>query len=130
MIKDNEFDIVFSNSVIEHVGKEMQMLFAKEVLRVGKKSWIQTPYKHFPIESHFVFPFFQYLPKKIQNILALKWPYSHYIIQGIQKEEILNELNKLKLLSINDMGNIFKDSKIIYEKYFGLIKSIIAIKSS
>jgi len=130
MIKDNEFDVVFSNSVIEHVGEEMQGLFAKEVLRVGKKCWIQTPYKHFPIEPHFVFPFFQYFPKTIQNILALNWPYSHYRIEGMRKEEMLDDLNKLKLLSIDDMKKIFDESQIIYEKYFGVIKSLIAVKST
>ena len=41
---NNEFDIVFSNSVIEHVGDfQDQKLFSKEILRVGKKIWIQTP---------------------------------------------------------------------------------------
>lgn len=60
---DGEFDIIYSNSVIEHVGNfERQTQFAKEVVRVGKSHWIQTPYKHFPIEPHFLFPLFQYLP--------------------------------------------------------------------
>ena len=86
MIKDNEFDVIFSNSVIEHVGNfERQSQFAKEVIRVGKSHWIQTPYKHFPIEPHFVFPLFQYFPKKIQNVVALKWPYSHYLMESTRK---------------------------------------------
>jgi len=129
MIKNKEFDIVFSNSVIEHVGQEKQKLFANEVLRVGIKYWIQTPYKHFPVESHFVFPFFQYLPKYVQRRIALKWPYSNYFYNGNRKEEILWELERLKLLTISEMKYLFQDSRIIYEKYFGIVKSIIAYKS-
>ncbi len=43
--KDKSYDIVFSNSVIEHVGNlEKQKQFADEVQRVGKSYFIQTPY--------------------------------------------------------------------------------------
>ncbi len=66
-IKDKQFDVVFSNSVIEHVGKgNEQADFAKEVKRVSKRYWVQTPNKHFPLEPHFLFPFFQYFPEKLQ----------------------------------------------------------------
>lgn len=130
MIKDKEFDIVFSNSVIEHVGRgKKQTQFAKEVLRVGKKIWIQTPNKHFPIEPHFVFPFFQYFPNKIQKIIALKWPYSHYMFEKKGEDEILHGLSELNLLSVGDMKKLFDNSQIIFENFFGFIKNIIAVKN-
>ncbi|MBC8844888.1 class I SAM-dependent methyltransferase, partial [Escherichia coli] len=66
-IDDQQFDIVFSNSVIEHLYTwENQEKMAKEVLRVGKYHFIQTPNYWFPIEPHWVFPFFQFLPKSIR----------------------------------------------------------------
>src|SRR5215208_1032160 len=66
-VENKSFDIVFSNSVIEHVGAYRDQLeMAKEVLRVGKHYFIQTPNKYFPLEPHFLFPFFQFLPLKIR----------------------------------------------------------------
>lgn len=51
--QDEEFDFVFSNAVIEHVGNESdQILFIKEHARVGKNWMITTPNRLFPIESH------------------------------------------------------------------------------
>ena len=57
--KDNQFDIVFSNSLIEHLYTyENMKLMANETMRVGKKFFVQTPNKYFPIEPHYFFHFF------------------------------------------------------------------------
>jgi len=59
MLCKKSFDVGFSNSVIEHVGEyEKQFQMANELRRVCRRYWIQTPYKHFPIEIHLLFPFF------------------------------------------------------------------------
>ncbi len=51
--EDNEFDWVFSNAVIEHVGDdEAQLFFINEMLRVAKNVFFTTPNKYFPIETH------------------------------------------------------------------------------
>jgi len=56
--QDGEFDLVFSNSVIEHVGDfERMRQFVHEARRVAKSYWIQTPSKWFPIEPHCGMPF-------------------------------------------------------------------------
>ena len=62
--RDGSFDIVFSNSVIEHVGKrEDQQRFADEVSRVGRHYWIQTPNRNFPLELHLMMPLIHRLPE-------------------------------------------------------------------
>jgi len=53
---DNEFDICFSNSVIELVGSfEDQRKFANEIRRVGRKLWVQTPARSFFFEPHYLY---------------------------------------------------------------------------
>lgn len=50
---DKEFDWVFSNAVIEHVGDDdAQLLFLNEMMRVAKNVFFTTPNKYFPVESH------------------------------------------------------------------------------
>src|SRR5262249_21750440 len=50
---DGAFDVAFSNSVIEHLGTpERQGAFARELRRVGRGLWVQTPAKSFAFEPH------------------------------------------------------------------------------
>jgi hypothetical protein len=51
--KDKEFDWVFSNAVVEHVGNhDDQLLFINEMMRTGKNVFFTTPNKYFPVDSH------------------------------------------------------------------------------
>src|SRR5690606_8505927 len=63
---DKKFDLVFSNSVIEHLYTfENQVKMAGEIQRVGKRYFVQTPNKYFPIEAHYAIPLAQYMPKDL-----------------------------------------------------------------
>ena len=65
---DQEFDVVFSNAVIEHVGDiERQRLFVAEALRVGRRVFLTTPNRWFPIEVHTRLPLVHWLPKHLSD---------------------------------------------------------------
>ena len=69
--RDGAFDVVFSNSVIEHVGDlERQRRFASAVARVGRAYWVQTPNRWFPVEQHLLTPFVHWLPHAAQRKLV------------------------------------------------------------
>ena len=123
---NHSFDIVFSNSVIEHVGDmDRQKQMASEIRRIGKRYWVQTPYKHFPVELHFVFPFFQYLPKQLQRKIASIWPFSFAKFQG---RDPLLDVETIWLLDIRQMKALFPESHLVYERFAGLIKSLLIYK--
>src|SRR4051794_26662392 len=57
---DNEFDLAYSNSVLEHVNDRAGL--AREIRRVARSWWVQTPAFSFPIEPHALLPFAHWLP--------------------------------------------------------------------
>ena len=62
---DRAFDIVYSNAVIEHVGdRERQRLFVAEALRVGRRVFVTTPNRWFPVELHTKLPLVHWLPER------------------------------------------------------------------
>ncbi len=66
--EDGAFDIVFSNAVIEHVGdRERQRVFAAEAIRVGRRAFITTPNRRFPVEVHTRLPLVHWLPDAISH---------------------------------------------------------------
>jgi hypothetical protein len=71
---DQSFDLVFSNSVIEHVGPEpAQRAFAGEVKRLAPRYWVQTPSKWFPIEAHTGMPLWWFYPASLREAFFARW---------------------------------------------------------
>ena len=63
LLHGENYDFVYSNSLLEHVGGHVQrQKLAESVHSLANRHWIQTPYRYFPIEPHWVFPAFQWLP--------------------------------------------------------------------
>lgn len=64
--EDRSYDVVWSNAVIEHVGdREAQLQFLRECLRVGRRVFLTTPNRYFPVEVHTRIPFLHWLPKSV-----------------------------------------------------------------
>ncbi len=122
---DKEYDIVFSNSVIEHLyDLESQKKMSAEVQRVGQKHFVQTPNKHFFIEAHYILPFFQYLPKNLQYPILTKTPLS----RGRKWDKVFARqyVDEIRLLCLDEMKALFPESKIYKEKFMGMTKSLTA----
>lgn len=123
---DNSFDIVFSNSVIEHLfTKDNQKKMASEVCRVGKYHFIQTPNYYFPLEPHFLFPFFQFLPVGIRVFLIKNFNLGH-VAKKPTWQKAKEQINEIQLLTKKEMKVLFSSSTIWEEKIAGLTKSLVA----
>ncbi len=115
-IENIKYDIVFSNSVIEHVGsQEKQESFAKEVRRLGNSYWVQTPSIWFPFEAHTGMPFWWFYPKSLQEHFIRRWKrnmpaWAEYIKETsvVTKERFIE---------------LFPEAHIYVETWFGIPKS-------
>ena len=136
--EDQEFDNVFCSSVIEHVtvpksdiyayqhwrefreqSFQHQKAFADEIRRVGKRYFVQTPYKYFPIESHTWLPsVILWLPRR--NLIALIHWLNRFWIKTTEPD--------YNLLSMREMRLLFPEAELYIEWWFELPKSLIACK--
>lgn len=122
VVRDQEYDVAFSNSVIEHVGEKIKRTaFASEVKRIAPKHWIQTPCPYFPIEVHTSVPLYWYLPKPFLRFLRSRWQ-SHY---PAWEEMIAGTRPVYKA----EMKELFPNSKTITEYLFGIPKSFVSYRS-
>jgi SAM-dependent methyltransferase len=64
---DGEFELVYCSSVIEHVPPARRAAFAREIRRVGRGWFVQTPAWSFPLEPHALLPFAHWLPEKLRR---------------------------------------------------------------
>jgi len=122
---DKEFDVVHSNSLIEHLSTfDEQKKLADEIQRIGRHYFIQTPNYYFPVEPHFLYPFFQFFSLKKKTELIQKKDLGWYM-----KQENMDDAEALaasiRLMKKSELKNIFKNPKIYSEKYFLFTKSFI-----
>lgn len=114
---DGEFDIAFSNSVIEHLAPSEWERFASEILRVSNRYFVQTPNKWFPVEPHVLLPGYQFLPGTLQRKV---WPLA-----------VRNEpYDAITLLTSNDLSSLFPKAEILRERVGPSTKSLIAVGRS
>ncbi|MEC9367084.1 MAG: class I SAM-dependent methyltransferase [Pseudomonadota bacterium] len=135
--RDREFDLVFCSSVLEHAtGPKQEMIsladtaeferrawasqsaFASEIRRIGKRYWVQTPYRYFLIESHSWLPgIIIFLPRplliRLLKLVGRFWP-----------KKTLPDWN---LLTAGQMRKLFPGARIAAEYSLGMVKSLIAI---
>ncbi len=124
---DGSFDLVHSNSVIEHVGLWPRMAaMAAEMRRVGRQYFVQTPYWGFPYEPHFRAPFFHWLPEQWRYRLLLRFSLGY----GGRRHSVAEAMIGLQSAMMLDRGQfeaLFPQATIYSEVYMGLVKSLVAV---
>lgn len=107
--RDGAFDVVFSNSVIEHVADHEA--FAAEVRRVGQSYFVQTPNRRFPLEPHMMMPLVNYLPKRWQRRLYRNFTPWGWITRGSQEwvDRFVEETN---LLGPREVADLFPGAEV------------------
>jgi hypothetical protein len=124
---DAAFDLVFSNSVIEHVGGiERQRQFAAECMRCGRGFFVQTPNKWFPVDTHTLMPFAHWLPQRAFRKLIRFSP--RFVFFKTDPGD-LADFSNMRLLGPRDLKELFPGAEIIKERFCGITKSLIAVSA-
>ncbi len=130
--RDRAFDVVFSNSVIEHVGdRTSQERFAREVSRVGRGFWVQTPNRWFPVEQHLLTPFIHWLPKSWQRPIVPRvnlWRWLVRVTPDRRRFYIEHYLTDVRLLGVSELRALFPRAQVVRERFLGVTKSLVALR--
>ncbi len=126
--RDREFDVVFCNSVIEHLGTMDDMRrMAREIRRVGLRYFVQTPNRYFPIEPHFFFPGFQFLPLSAQIWLITHFNLGAFAHANEYPYDVVKKaIQDIRLLSRKEFMRLFPEANLYRERFAGLTVSLIA----
>jgi hypothetical protein len=126
--KDFSFDVVHSNSVLEHVGRWDDMVsMANEIRRLAPRYFVQTPYFWFPIEPHARFPLLHWMPESWRYRIIMKRTCGFWQRQT-DLGRAVNQIQGAVLVDKGQLRYLFPDARIIPERYLALTKSLMAIR--
>ena len=115
---DHSFDLVVSFAVLEHVGSRAnQRRFIEELCRVGKRVFVTTPNRWFPVEFHTLSPFLHWLPA----------PTFRRILRSLGRDFYASE-DQLNLLSAHEMRELFPPGftvKPSHHRLWGWVSNLI-----
>jgi hypothetical protein len=125
------FDLVFSNSVIEHMGSpEAMARLASEIRRTARRYFVQTPDAASPVEPHLYTPFLHWLPRSWQRALAPRFSVWSLLarVPSDQREYYLRHYTEeIRLLGRAELQRLFPEAVILRERFLGLPKSLAAV---
>jgi hypothetical protein len=102
---DGEFDVCFSNAVVEHVGgRDRQRRFVAEAIRVADRVFLSTPNRHFPIEVHTRLPFVHWLPgtiaTRIYDLMGKHWASEFELLSASEFRSLFPEPNRVQIVGL------------------------------
>lgn len=126
---DGAFDLVHSNSVIEHVGDWVRMeAFAREARRLAPRYYVQTPYFWFPVEPHFSSPFFHWRSEQSRARALMRRGHG-FSKKAPDVGAAMRDVQHARLLDKTQFRFLFPDAEHHDEVVAGLTKSLIAVRS-
>ncbi|MCP5067767.1 MAG: class I SAM-dependent methyltransferase [bacterium] len=124
---DHSFDLVFSNSVIEHLNSlDNQRAMARETQRLAPRYFVQTPNYWFPVEPHFHFIGWQWLPLSVR-VEILRRRTCGFRSRTPDEAKARELVEEVALLTRRQLQALFPTGKVIAEHFLGLTKSWIVI---
>jgi hypothetical protein len=124
---DKSYDIAFSNSVIEHMFTlENQAAMAREIRRVARAYWVQTPNFWFPVEPHFLVPSWHWMPQSARVAILRRRPVG-WMGRCPDPEVARRIVSEVRLLRRRELASLFPEASIVGERFGGLVKSWTAI---
>jgi Methyltransferase domain len=126
---DGSFDVVFSNSVIEHLQTyDRQAAMAAEVRRLAPVFWIQTPNFWFPVEPHFLTPAWHWLPvaARVALLKRRRWGWRGPCPETDAAQAAVREI---RLMRRGELHRLFPDATLRPEKIGPLVKSFVAVQT-
>lgn len=127
---DGSFDLVHSNSVVEHVGSYANMFdFADEIRRVGRAYYVQTPNYWFPVDPHSAFPFLHWLPDPIRMRVVTRFNVG--VTRRVDQRGAAMRLDGTKMIGRTFFRALFPDAVHTSERLaFVFVKSLIATRGA
>ena len=127
---DGQFDMVVSNSMIEHLGSWKNIkACAAQLQSVANYGYIQTPSFWFPIEQHFMIPFFHWLPPQVRVILLPYLPRAGY--EDVESvDNVRQYIEEINLVTEGELKFLFPAARVHKERILFLTKSYAAVWDS
>jgi hypothetical protein len=123
---DGPFDLIHSNSVIEHVGDWSRVESFSRIMREKAPFYyLQTPYFWFPYEPHFTLPFFHWLPESWRAKILMRMSLPFYQ-RCKTMSEAMGHVQSVRLLDRAQLRYLFPDAVLQFEWLALFPKSVIA----